>query len=85
MPPFRFWLSESQVELLKDILDPSGASAQNPSKPLSFKDLGNLFAKAEANINNVRYSMTRFGIVTLEAIEKYLNEEVPLEVTRQVG
>lgn len=29
--------------------------------------------------------MTRFGIITLEAIEKYLNEEVPLEVTRQVG
>ena len=29
--------------------------------------------------------MTRFGIITLEAIQKYLDEQVPLDITRQIG
>jgi hypothetical protein len=71
--------------LLKDVLDPEGVSNKNDKaleREFCYTGLANAFARAEMNIHNQSYSMTRFGLVVLEAIQKYLDKQVPLEVTR---
>lgn len=81
LPKFGFWLSEKQIKLLTDCLDPMGYSKKTKDLELSTVDLIRMFERAECNVHQVKISTVRFALVILDALEIFLSDQVPLSIT----